>query len=193
MLLVIIIIIIINCTIWPKERTAQCQIRSFLGQWCTIWAYQKHHYTVTTLRCYYDNCIGPHNFSLPHPLSYMYHLQGLKLKQIPGDSNITLRPHEEQHESPFMKETLTIHVYIHHTCFLEAASWAWSIYMYTCIYNYGNTICIHVHIYNILTHGHASTCTCTCTCTCIICTLPVLWQIWVLFVNHIKYLPGTKG
>ena len=50
------------------------------------------------------------------------HLQGLKLKQIPGDSKITLRPHEEQHESPFMKETLTIHVYIHHTCFLEAAS-----------------------------------------------------------------------
>ena len=27
---------IINCTIWPKERTVQCQIRSSLGQWCTI-------------------------------------------------------------------------------------------------------------------------------------------------------------
>ena len=33
-------IIIINCAIWPKERTVQRQIRSSLGQWCTIWAYQ---------------------------------------------------------------------------------------------------------------------------------------------------------
>ena len=29
-------IIIINCAIWPKVRTVQCQIRSSLGQWCTI-------------------------------------------------------------------------------------------------------------------------------------------------------------
>ena len=32
-------IIIINCA---KERTVQCQIRSSLGQWCAVWAYQKH-------------------------------------------------------------------------------------------------------------------------------------------------------
>ena len=37
---------IINCAIWPKERTVQCQISS-LGQWCAIWAYQK--------LCYSDN------------------------------------------------------------------------------------------------------------------------------------------
>ena len=35
-------IIIINCAIWPKERTVLCQIRSSLGQWCAIWAYKKH-------------------------------------------------------------------------------------------------------------------------------------------------------
>ena len=29
-------IIIINCAIWPKERTVQCQIGSSLGQWCAI-------------------------------------------------------------------------------------------------------------------------------------------------------------
>ena len=29
-------IIIINCAIWPKERTVLCQIRSSLGQWCAI-------------------------------------------------------------------------------------------------------------------------------------------------------------
>ena len=29
-------VIIINCAIWPKERTVQCQIRSSLGQWCVI-------------------------------------------------------------------------------------------------------------------------------------------------------------
>ena len=35
-------IIIINCAIWPKERTLHCQIRCSLGQWCTMIAYQKH-------------------------------------------------------------------------------------------------------------------------------------------------------
>ena len=34
-----LLVIIINCAIWPTERTVQCQIRSSLGQWC---AYQKH-------------------------------------------------------------------------------------------------------------------------------------------------------
>ena len=39
-----LLVIIINCAIWPKERTVQSQIRSSLGQWCAIWAYQKHWY-----------------------------------------------------------------------------------------------------------------------------------------------------
>ena len=29
-------VFVINCTIWPKEWTVQCQIRSSLGQWCAI-------------------------------------------------------------------------------------------------------------------------------------------------------------
>ena len=33
-----------NCTIWLKKRTVLCQIRNPLGQWCAIWAYQKHWY-----------------------------------------------------------------------------------------------------------------------------------------------------
>ena len=45
-------IIIINCGIWPKERTVLCQIRSSLGQWCAIWAYQKHWpYLIIGLGC----------------------------------------------------------------------------------------------------------------------------------------------
>ena len=27
---------IINCAFWPKERSVQSQIRSYLGQWCAI-------------------------------------------------------------------------------------------------------------------------------------------------------------
>ena len=37
------LLVIINCTIWPKERTVLCQIGSSLGMWCAIWAYQKLH------------------------------------------------------------------------------------------------------------------------------------------------------
>ena len=29
-------IIVINCTIWPKERTVQSLLRSSLGQWGTM-------------------------------------------------------------------------------------------------------------------------------------------------------------
>ena len=35
-------IITINCAIWLKEITVPCQMKSSLGQWCAIWAYQKH-------------------------------------------------------------------------------------------------------------------------------------------------------
>ena len=38
-------IIIINCTIWTKKRTVQCQIRrKSLSQWCAIWTYQNTDY-----------------------------------------------------------------------------------------------------------------------------------------------------
>ena len=57
MLLVIIIIFIINCTLWPKERTAECQIRSSLGQLC-IRACQNHCYAYCKFVIYIvEGCI----------------------------------------------------------------------------------------------------------------------------------------
>ena len=41
----------INCAIWPRERTVLCQIRSSLGQRCAIRAYQKHCSVVKIAYC----------------------------------------------------------------------------------------------------------------------------------------------